>query len=241
MRYFGPSLYSSVVNEFLQYLNFQVNFPLLEKERSRHLDLGSGRNVRNPFGVEFVFGTDITVEQPAFIEGAQLIPVDLTGKLPFEDSYFDTISAFDLLEHIPRWERDASGYIKYPFIDLLSEIHRILKPNGYFAAVTPAVPAPQAFQDPTHINFITKETIQYFIGEYPLATSVGYGFVGNFRKTHQSWLRGSGPFEDLSFRLKPSFRSYSGVRDSVRFVNRSRKLLTFRKPSHLLWILQAIK
>jgi SAM-dependent methyltransferase len=218
-----------------------VNFPLLGKERSTHLDLGSGRNVRNPFGVEFVFGTDITIEKPEFIEGAQLIPVDLTGKLPFEDDYFDTISAFDLLEHIPRWERDANGNIRYPFIDLLSEIHRILKPNGYFTAVTPAVPAPQAFQDPTHINFITEETIKYFIGDYPLATSVGYGFVGNFQKTHQSWLRGSGPFEDLCLRLKPSFRSFSGIRDSVRFVNRSRKLFTFQKSSHLLWILRAVK
>jgi hypothetical protein len=57
----------------------------------------------------------------------------------------------------------------------MSEIHRVLKPNGMFYAVTPVYPSNEAFQDPTHVNFITDRTHEYFCGDEGL-----YGFKGNF-------------------------------------------------------------
>ena len=60
----------------------------------------------------------------------------------------------------------------------MNEIFRVLKNNGEFLAITPAYPNNQAFQDPTHVNFITKRTAKYFSGTNPLGKI--YGFKGNF-------------------------------------------------------------
>lgn len=229
------------MNKLRNYLDFQVNFPVLALAGSRHLDLGSGNNVRNPFGAEFVYGTDLAINEGGEYGNVELVAADLTRKLPFDDDFFDSISAFDLLELIPRWERESNGNIGYPFINLMSEIARILKPNGYFTAVTPAYPAPEAFQDPTHINIITENTINYFVGENPFATTVGYGFNGSFEKVHQSWLRGSGPFESLDHRLMPGFKTLRGFLDGIKMINRIRKIVRFRRNSHLLWVLQVSK
>lgn len=206
---------------------------------TKHLDLGSGNNIRNPYGAEFLYGTDITLKEVQNLEKVYLVPADLTKPLPFDTSHFDSISAFDLLEHIPRWERVGTD-IRYPFIELLSEIFRILKPGGYFTAVTPAIPFPEVFQDPTHINFISENTIDYFISENSPATSLGYGFQGNFEKVHQSWLKGAGPFESLDQRIEPGLNSVTQFIDLFRFLNRSRKII-FRRKSHLLWVLKALK
>jgi len=214
---------------------------MISPEETKHLDLGSGRNVRNPFGAGSIFGIDITLSSWEVNGNMTLLPSDLTKPLPFQDNFFDTISAFDLIEHIPRWEREVSGEIQYPFINLMSEIYRILKPNGLFTAVTPAYPAGEVFQDPTHINYISIKTIDYFVSTSPHAGSLGYGFVGNFTKTHQSWLKGGGPFELLEHRLTPGLKNLNQIRDLMRYVNRIRKLTSVRKPTHLLWILSAEK
>jgi len=75
----------------------------------------------------------------------------------------------------------------------MDEIFRVLEPGGYFFSRTPAYPAPQVFQDPTHINIITEDTFpKYFCkhwhdgalqnpwGEY-------YGFTGAFEVVQQNW------------------------------------------------------
>jgi SAM-dependent methyltransferase len=61
--------------------------------------------------------------------------------LPLESSSFDVVTAFDFLEHLPRaiW-RD--GVVVNTFIDTMSEVWRILKPQGLFVARTPAYPHP---------------------------------------------------------------------------------------------------
>lgn len=75
--------------------------------------------------------------------------------------------------------------LRFPFISLMSEVCRVLKPGGMFFSPTPAFPSPLAFQDPTHVNVITEETLpKYFSG--PLWAS-GYGFEGQFDLVKQVW------------------------------------------------------
>jgi SAM-dependent methyltransferase len=52
--------------------------------------------------------------------GINIINIKDDGLLPFEDSSYCLISAFMVLHHVKHLDK------------LLSEIHRILKPNGYF-------------------------------------------------------------------------------------------------------------
>jgi SAM-dependent methyltransferase len=169
--------------------------------------------------------------------GVEFVVADLTRALPFESNSISSFSAYDVLEHIPRWER-VDGEIHFPFIELMSEIYRCLAPGGIFLAVTPAFPNAEAFQDPTHVNIISKATIRYFAAPELWATLTGYGFVGSFRVITQTWLRGAGPFSvgSLTFNL----RGQSSAVRNRRLLKLSRRIFNAasnRKPTHLLWVL----
>lgn len=147
----------------------------------RSLDLGSGEFPRNDNNSEECYGIDIFDFNNPMIKVADLA----IEKIPFDDSYFDHITAYDFIEHIPRLLY-IDGKRTQPFIDLMSDIYRVLKPGGRFSAYTPAFPYYETFQDPTHVNFITEYTVQYFAGE---AKHLGerYGFNGNFKLNYQGW------------------------------------------------------
>jgi SAM-dependent methyltransferase len=143
---------------------------------SKHLDLGCGKIPRNPLNQSDLYGIDI---RDLKITNFNYKKCNLISqKIPYPDNYFDSISAFDFIEHVPRiWIKSENETI-FPFINLMNEIYRVLKNNGVFLAITPAYPSNQAFQDPTHVNFITKRTAKYFSGKKPLGKI--YGFKGNF-------------------------------------------------------------
>lgn len=146
----------------------------------KHLDIGCGTIARNPYKAHRVWGCDV-VDLGQRTESLEFtfVQADLSRPpLPFEDNFFDSISAFDVIEHIPRigWLENKSFS---PFIELMNEIHRILRPDGVFLASTPVYPHPAIFQDPTHVNFITDQTHNYFCGSDPYAQR--YGFKGAFK------------------------------------------------------------
>ena len=146
----------------------------------KHLDLGCGLKPRNPYLAPLTYGCDIreidiSVEELGFVYKNVNLVIE---PIPFPDNYFDSVSAYDFLEHIPRQIILPNGHACNPFINLMSEIHRVLVPGGRFLAFTPAFPFSEAFTDPTHVNFITEETHEYFIGAHPSAAM--YGFKGAF-------------------------------------------------------------
>jgi SAM-dependent methyltransferase len=153
---------------------------------TRHLDLGCGAVPRNPYGRDEAHGIDIAL--PAGLDPRLFRSANLSVEpIPHPDSSFDSVSAFDFLEHVPRVlaSADARG-TRFPFVELMSEIHRVLKPRGRFYAVTPAYPRPEAFHDPTHVNVITEGTGAYFCGPEPGARM--YGYTGAFEMLVNEWV-----------------------------------------------------
>ena len=148
-----------------------------------HLDLGSGSNPRNPFNAKKIVAIDIrhkknfnrkiTIKKNITFVNANLA----LERIPFPDNYFTSVSAYDFLEHIPRLIV-VKNKTTFPFITLMSEIYRVLKPDGQFYAITPYFPKESAFVDPTHVNFISKDTYKYFVKPFVFASI--YGFAGAF-------------------------------------------------------------
>ena len=141
---------------------------------STTLDIGCGTKPRNPFGATTLHGIDIREDLEKNIKYA-----DLTiEKIPYPDQSFDFITAYDFIEHVPRIlylpER------RFPFIELMNEIHRTLKPNGIFLSHTPIYPFSPAFRDPTHVNIITEETFPMYFDDTTQAGKM-YGFNGSFK------------------------------------------------------------
>jgi len=146
---------------------------------TRSLDLGCGPSPRNPFNADELYGVDIRDNEPLRIKYADLS----AERIPHADGYFDFVTAFDFIEHVPRILYAPAR--RFPFIELMNEIHRVLKVGGVLLSHTPAYPFAPAFQDPTHVNVITEETFPvYFAGE-----TLGrmYGFKGSFGILRQGW------------------------------------------------------
>lgn len=154
--------------------------PTEGRTATRSLDLGCGRHPENPLNLDEVWGVDVRADLGDRVRVADLV----IEPIPFDDNCFDAVTAFDFIEHIPRLIYAPQR--RYPFVALMEDIHRVLKPGGAFISHTPAFPSPAAFQDPTHVNFITERTFpKYFCGATPLARM--YGFTGQFVMVEQSW------------------------------------------------------
>jgi|688.fasta_scaffold502270_2 SAM-dependent methyltransferase len=208
-----------------------------------HLDVGCGSNPRNPFGAKELIGIDILAESS--IEAHQdynYIQV-LPGKaFPLKNESIDSISGFDFIEHLPRGSTLESNL----FISFMNESSRVLKKGGVLLLVTPAFPSPAAFQDPTHVNFISVNTVDYFIGSNPDASKLGYGFTGKFQLVTQQWV---GPFTRIwgntprvnavGSPTHPTFLSIL-VQIFSRLTSLRSCISAIRKPTHLLWVLQKI-
>lgn len=157
----------------------------------KHLDIGCGEqifelknfNLFEDFSENEIenYGIDF-IAQP----DKNIIGMDLSrDKIPFEKTFFDVVTCLDVLEHIPRI--DLNYKTRYPFIELMNEIFRIMKPLGYLLIRTPFFDN-SFFNDPTHVNPITEKLIftyfcnksEYFnkFPEKPWAKN--YGFSGEF-------------------------------------------------------------
>ena len=76
--------------------------------------------------------------------------IDLEKPLPFPSNTVDFVFANQVFEHIKN------------FVDLMIEIHRILKPNGILEARVPLFPCRAAIADPDHIRFFVPESFGMF-------------------------------------------------------------------------------
>ena len=206
-----------------------------------HLDMGCGSNARNPFNAKKLIGGDILPQSKiGELLDFEYIKLDLTGDIPLANGSVDSISGFDFLEHLPRGSLIETNL----FIKFMNEASRVLSCGGILLLVTPAYPSSAAFQDPTHVNFISEQTVQYFVGKNPGATNLGYGFIGHFELVLQEWV---GPFSKV-WNPRPSQKDleknnmFEVLKHLVwvyKKVGRIRSLISsLRKPTHLIWVLR---
>ncbi|MBI5260010.1 MAG: methyltransferase domain-containing protein [Burkholderiales bacterium] len=195
------------------------------RTRTRHLDLGCGGVPRNPYQRDELHGIDIAA--PAAAPGVTLRQANLALQpIPYPDAMFDSVSAYDFFEHVPRLLPTSDGLgTRFPFIELMDEIWRVLRAGGLLYAQTPAYPHPAAFQDPTHVNFIAADTHHYF--SRPQLTARMYGFRGDFLVRRVQ-------------RIKPG-QAYHPQHEG--WLERWRERARARRGalSHLVWELEAVK
>lgn len=161
-----------LVESFLLYKNSQS---------SVSLDIGSGPVPKNPFQSDVLYGTDLRED-----EKNNVVYSDLSlGNLPFENEKFDFVTAFDVLEHIQRVVLVNEKTI-FPFISLMNEVFRILKPGGIFFSIQPVYPAKSVFQDPTHVNIMSEDTMDFYFCTKAWARI--YGYNGSFEMIKDGWV-----------------------------------------------------
>ncbi len=192
-------------------------------EHMSHLDIGCNSNPRNPYNADKLYGVDIIdLDTKDFnYQKCNLI----FNSLPFPDSTFDSVSAYDFLEHVPRVTTINNTGV-FPFIHVMNEIYRVLKPGGKFLGITPGYPRSEAFVDPTHVNFITKKTHTYFTS--PKYKARMYGFKGKFKIVRKvKWIKLTQETRNDMWLLK----NLKNIFYTIYFI----------KKSHLIWEFKAIK
>jgi SAM-dependent methyltransferase len=147
---------------------------------TKSLDIGCGLQPKNPFNATEVYGIDVRDDAEAHIVKADLV----VEPIPFPDASFEYVTAHDFLEHVPRLIYTPKR--RNAFIEVMSEIYRVLKPGGIFMSFTPAYPHAATFRDPTHVNFITDETFPLYFDDQNNWAAI-YGFKGRFTILSQEW------------------------------------------------------
>jgi len=188
-----------------------------------HIDFGCGGAPRNPFKCKKLETIDvykISETHPTHL-------IEPGAALPFSENAIKSLSAYDVLEHI---SRDNSG--KNEFIFYMNEFFRVLQPGGVAVFVFPDYPGKTAFSDPTHINFITDETIGYFIGKddgsYYAGITAKFELIANKKiRLWKHWINSASIGED---------QSEISLRRRISLGKRA--LLRFAIPSHRIWILR---
>lgn len=105
-------------------------------KNKRILDIGCGygwfelnvldRKVKQITGID-ISSTDLETAKSHIKDKRVVFKVGVVPKLPFEDNCFDTVVAWEVIEHIPKNTEDT----------MFREIYRVLKKNGVFYLSTP--------------------------------------------------------------------------------------------------------
>ena len=117
------------------------------------LDLGCGLGCMGrlkPRPEIKVYGVDIdqiALERASQFEDVQFWDLE-SGKLPFEDDFFDAVLARDVLEHLQR-----------PWL-IVREMYRVLQKGGIAIASVPVAKSQVVWNDYTHVRGFTRKALR---------------------------------------------------------------------------------
>lgn len=112
-------------------------------------------------------------KQPGFV-GIDIQPfpgVDIVHDLnvhpwPLPDECTIRAIASHIVEHIPKVAIDG-GRTRFPLIEFMDEVWRVLKPGGEFAIAAPHGYSLGYMQDPTHASALCEASFVYFDPDHP--------------------------------------------------------------------------
>ncbi|QGZ40174.1 glycosyltransferase involved in cell wall biosynthesis [Pseudoduganella flava] len=130
---------------------------------TRNLDLSGGTAPANPFHADEALGVaaDLVVEP-----------------IPHPDNSFDYLCTYELPARVPRLLYAPQR--RLPFVELMNEAWRVLKPGGHFLVMSAG---PAAVGDPAVVNPIDEHTFPRHFGR----DGVTDGFTGAFETLRQEW------------------------------------------------------
>jgi SAM-dependent methyltransferase len=130
------------------------------RHRERILDIGCGSYPLFLTTVDFSekYGMDKMVQTNKLVQGVTLINCDFENeeRLPFQNDFFDVVSALALFEHI-----EPASLVK-----IHREIHRILKTGGVYVMTTPAFWTDRLLRFLAKIRLISDVEIKDHKGSY---------------------------------------------------------------------------
>lgn len=139
-------------------MNKKIEALLKERNQGIKIDLGCGGNKQ---------GNDWVGIDYRGLPGVDIVHDLEKTPYPLPSSCASLVVASHVLEHI----NPHRGV----FIEVMNEIWRLLKDDGEFMIAVPYATSPGMFRDPTHCNFITEETWEYFDPISPLYQGGLYG------------------------------------------------------------------
>jgi len=139
---------------------------LLEKRSGIRLDIGCGAHKQGPDWV----GLDIQK-----LPGVDIVHDINVHPWPLPDESVLMAIASHLVEHIPPVQVTKRG-TRFPFIEFMDEVWRVMKFDGEFAIACPHGSSQGYLQDPTHCNPINETTWAYFDPLEPNSRGLLYPF-----------------------------------------------------------------
>jgi SAM-dependent methyltransferase len=138
---------------------------------------------------------------------------------PFRSNTFDAAYALSVIEHLDN------------FFGVMTELHRILKPGGFLALLTPHFSDAASFIDPSHRLHLSARSFDYFIEGSEVGATYGFYTPTRFR------------IRERLLMLQPHWNHVPGLQ---RFVNRApvfyeRHLCFVIRGAGLYFELEAVK
>ena len=137
--HFGRRGFAQIRKIITSNLLEKPNYYKGDKYFKMKLNLGCGKDIKQGY---------INIDK-VLLNGVNIV-CDIEEGLPFKDSVFDKILCDDVLEHLDN------------IMDVMVDIHRILKKEGIVNIEVPHCSSVSAYADPTHKSFFSYMTAEYF-------------------------------------------------------------------------------